>query len=249
MFRSARVFQFHALLHFCAVMTCLSLTQPVQAGLPDFPPPPDAAVEWVGQNIEINGIKTSIRAFHTRKSIEEVVEFYRKEWKRPVEKDKPGFMETIDAAPWYIISRVEDGYLLTVQVQVNENDKSGSWGYLSTSPLPGASKKNKPAQLGGSTPKMPGSHVINEMKTDDPGKKANTSIISNKYSIESNVAFYREHFHGKGWTLETDRGIGSQGEMHTLVFKTRRERVTIMLLADENNGTQIVVNAVTNSIF
>jgi hypothetical protein len=247
MLKSEKCSVFRTLLYFSGVMACLSLAQSALAGSPNFPPPPDASVEWVGQNIEINGIKSSIRAFHSRKSIEKVVEFYRREWQRPVEKGKPGFMETIDAAPWYIISRVEDGYLLTVQVQVNENDKSGSWGYLSTSPLPGNNKKNKPVQLGSSTPKMPGSHVINEMKSNDPGKTANTLIISNDYSIESNVAFYRNHYQGKGWTVETDRGLGA-GLMHSLVFKTRRDRVTIMLLEDKN-ATQIVVNSVTNSIF
>ena len=107
----------------------LVLSQPALAKkAPEFPPPPDAAVEWVAQDIEMNGNKTAIRAFHSQDSIEKVVEFYRKEWRRPPEKDKPGFMETIDAAPWYIITRIEDGYLLTVQVQIQKNDENASWG-------------------------------------------------------------------------------------------------------------------------
>jgi hypothetical protein len=243
MLKSLKYFRFRALLYFSSVIACMSLAQSALAGPPDFPPPPDAAVEWVGKNIEVNGIKSSIRAFHTGDSIEEVVEFYRREWKKPVEKGKPGFMETIDAAPWYIISRVEDGYLLTVQVQVKQNDESGAWGYLSISPLPG--NNNKPAQLGSSTPKMSGSHVVNEIKSKDPGKTATTLIIANDRSIESNVAFYRNHYQGRGWTTETDYDAQ---DIHTLVFKTRRERVTIMLLKD-GADTRIVVNSVTNSLF
>lgn len=214
------------------------------AGAPDFPPPPGAAVEWVGKDLEVNGIKSAIRAFHSKKPIEDIVKFYRSEWKKPVEKDKPGFMETIDAAPWYIISRVEDGYLLTVQVQVQENDQSASWGYLSMSPLPGARDKVK--QFGASVPKIPGSYVINEMKSDDPGKEATTVIISNTNSVNGNAAFYRQHYQGKGWTTETDRKLGSR-EAHSLVFKNRRSRVTIMLLEDKN-FTRIVINAVKNSV-
>ena len=244
MLNSAKRLSFLNTLRYASVISLFSLTQLVLAGPPDFPPPPDAAVEWVGGNVEINGLKSSIRAFHSSKSIEKVVEFYRREWQRPAEKDKPGFMETIDAAPWYIISRVEDDYLLTVQVQVNKNDKSGSWGYLSTSPLPG-NTKNEPVQLGGNTPKMPDSHVINEMKIDDPGKEAITLIISNNHSLGSNAAFYRNYYQGMGWTTETDYNAQ---DAHALVFKTRRERVTIMLLRD-GGDTRIVVNSVTNSIF
>ena len=214
------------------------------AKTPEFPPPPDSAVEWVAQNIEMNGNKTAIRAFHSDDSIEKVVEFYRKEWRRPAEKGKPGYMETIDAAPWYIITRIEDGFLLTVQVQVQKNNKDASWGYLSISPLPKNPDK-EPAELGSSTPKMPGSHVLNEMKSNDPGKKANTLIIANDHSIDSNAAFYRNHYQGSGWTTETD--LNSQ-DVQTLVFKTKRQRVTIMLLKD-GSETRVVVNSVKNSVF
>ena len=238
---------FRTLLYISSALAYLSLAQSALARPPDFPPPPDASVEWVGQNMEMSGVKTSIRAFYSNKSIEKVVEFYRREWKRPVEKNKPGFMETIDAAPWYIISRIEDDYLLTVQVQVQKNDKSSSWGYLSISPLDKikSDKKNdKPIELGSSTPKMSGSHVLSEIKSNDPGKKANTLIIANDRTINSNAAFYRNHYQGRGWTTETDHNAQ---DVHTLVFKTRRERVTIMLLKD-GSDTRIVVNSVTNSI-
>lgn len=221
----------------------LALSHPALAKAPEFPPPPDSAVEWVAQNIEMNGNKTAIRAFHSNDSIEKVVRFYRKEWKRSSEKGKPGFMETIDAAPWYIITRIEDGYLLTVQVQVQKNDKNASWGYLSMSPLP-KNPDAAPAELGSSTPKMPGSHVLNEMKSNDPGKKANTLIIANEHSLGSNAAFYRNHYQGRGWTTETDHNAQ---DVQTLVFKTRRERVTIMLLKD-GSETRVVVNSVMNSV-
>jgi hypothetical protein len=227
-------------------LLCFVFISPLSyAGTPDFPPPPDAAVEWVGQDLEVNGIKSSIRAFHTKDSIEDVVEFYRNEWKRPVEKGKPGFMETIDAAPWYIISRVEDGYLLTVQVQVKQNDPSGSWGYLAISPLPNPNAKAP--DLGKTIPKIPGSHIMSEMKSDDPGKKATTLLISNTHSVRNNADFYRSHYQSKGWTMETDKNLG-RDEGHSLVFKTRRDRVTIMLLKDKDY-TRIVVNSVKNSVF
>jgi len=231
-------------LKFSFLAATLLLSFPAFAKPPKFPPPPDASVEWVAQDVEMNGIRNSIRAFHSKDSIEKVVEFYRKEWRNPPERGKPGYMETIDAAPWYIINRVEDGYLLTVQVQVQKNNENRSWGYLSISPLPKNPQK-QPPELGTNTAKMQDSHVINEMKSNDPGKKATTLIIANEHSLRSNTAFYRNHYDGRGWTKESDYNADNA---HTLVYKTRKERVTIMLLKD-GGGTRIVVNSVKNSIF
>lgn len=226
------------------VAAILLLSFPALAKAPKFPPPPDASVEWVAQDVEMNGIRTSIRAFHSNDAIEKVVEFYRKEWRNPPERGRPGYMETIDAAPWYIINRVEDGYLLTVQVQVQKNKENRSWGYLSISPLP-KNPLELPPELGSNAAKMQGSHVLNEMKSNDPGKKATTLIIANEHSLRSNVAFYRNHYDGRGWTKESDYDADNA---HTLVYKTRKERATIMLLKD-GGGTRIVVNSVKNSIF
>ena len=61
---------------FIVLLVLFSLPQLVHAKKPDFPAPPKAAVEWVGQNVQVNGIKQAIRAFHTDESIEDVVGFY-----------------------------------------------------------------------------------------------------------------------------------------------------------------------------
>ena len=228
---------------YLAVLLMTPMT--VLSGPPDFPAPPQSRVEWVGRDMEVNGLPTSIRAFHTSNSIEKVVQFYRREWQRPVERGKPGFMETIDALPWYTISRIEDDYLLTVQVQVKQNDQSGSWGYLSISPLPEPGEK--PPELGKNVPKMRGSNVLSEHTSKDPGKNARTLIITNEHSVPSNVTFYRNYYNGKGWTMETDRALGND-KVHSLVFKTKRDRVTMMFLKDKYY-TRIVINSVTNSIF
>lgn len=235
---------FNSLL-FSVVIILLSLPHIVYAKKPDFPAPPKAAVEWVGQNVQVNGIKQAIRAFHTDESIEDVVSFYRKEWKRPIEKDKPGYIESIESYPWYVISRIEDGYLMTVQVQVKKNDPNGSWGYLSMSVLP--SNTDKTPEFAKTIPKIPGSIVMNELKSDDPGKKATTVIITNTHSVRNNADFYRGHYLNKGWTMETDKQLGNE-EAHSLVFKTRQNRVTIMLMEDKEY-TRVVVNSVKNSIF
>ena len=228
------------------IFALLCLYPTILSAAPDFPPPPQASVEWVGQNMEINGIPSAVRAFHSNKSIEDVVEFYRKEWRNPVGKDMPGYLENIAAAPWYIISRAEKGYLLTVQVQVNERTGKGSWGYLSLGRLPDMDDFD--FERGKGIPKMRDSQVLNESTSKDPGKKAKTLLISNNHTIENNIAFYRSHYEGLGWTNETDTDLGGVGKMHSLVFKSKRNRITMIFIKD-NNDTRIVINSVTNSIF
>ena len=93
---------------------------------------------------------------------------------------------------------------------------------------------------------MHDSHVLSEMKTDDPGQKARTMVVSNEHSVNSNIDFYRNHFSAKGWTLETDRVL-TEGKLHSLVFKSTRKRITIMFIGDQNK-TQLVINEVTHSI-
>jgi len=225
---------------FLAWIVCVSMTESLHAK-PDFPPPKDAQVQWVGKNIEVNGIRSDIRAFQTKKSPDKVAEFYREEWKEPVAKGMPGFTETDAMIPWQLITRLEDGYLMTVQFQ--EQDRGGTWGYLAMSPLP----TQEPSALPGQNfPKMPDSTVVNETKSDDPGKKGTTMLIANKYSISSNVQFYRSHYGNLGWTVETDKEL-APGKMHSLVFKNQRNRITIMFIG-ENNETRIVVNSVEHSI-
>jgi len=227
-----------------ALIFCLPLFFSIDVfAAPDFPAPPDAKVEWVGRNMQVNGIKSDIRIFFSKKTIEKVVNFYREEWKRPIDKDTPGYRETIASAPWYIISRIEDGYLLTVQVQVKEDDDSESWGYLSKSPLP---ENINIDDIGKGMPKMSNSRVLSEVKSDDPAKKATTMIIANDHSVSSNVNFYRNYYQSKGWTEESDQEL-DQGKNHALVYKTRRNRVTMMFMKDKNS-TKIVVNNVTHSI-
>lgn len=194
----------------------------------------------------MNGIRSDVRSFKTSKSIEKVVKFYRNEWKKPVKKDQPGYIESLAMAPWYLITRIDDGYLMTVQAQVIDKGK-GTWGYLAVSPLPDIPDPDEEVIIGENIPQMHGSRVVNEVISDDPGKKASTVIIINDHSVSSNASFYRNYYNNKGWSVETDL-LMSNGKLHSLVFKSNRNRITMMIGGD-NKNTNIVINSVTGSIF
>ena len=101
---------------------------------PDFPAPPKSSVASVAQDMNLHGRITSIRMFTTRDEVEEVLDFYKEIWSEPVSRKGPNYAQEDRAmAPWRLITRVEDGYAMTVQVQAGD---PGSWGYLAISALP-----------------------------------------------------------------------------------------------------------------
>jgi len=99
---------------------------------PEFPAPPKARVSWIGQDVAVNGIGMAVRQFNTRSPIDKVTDFYRNEW-REGEDDGPGYTETTAMSPWYLMTRVEEGYLMTAQYMTA--DDGGTWGYLAISKL------------------------------------------------------------------------------------------------------------------
>ena len=200
---------------------------------PKLPPPPDATIGRPGDAIVINGIAMDIRQFVSKKrSVEEVLQFYRDFWPQGTE-EKPGYTETDALEPWKIITRVESGYLMTVQV--TEDGDRGSRGLLAVSRLP--DPENLP-KLGKGFPKLSGSYVSNDIQSRDIGKDGRTLQMMNKYSVERNANFYRNHYENQGWGIEMDLAI-SGGNTHSLRFRNGKKNVTIVI-HKSNKGSIIV---------
>jgi len=202
---------------------------------PKFPVPPASKVTWVGKDINWNGIPMEVRKFTTSKSQLQIRNFYKKKWVTPVEKGKPGFIEDVIPDAW-LISRLEDGYLMTVQIKKSGLD---TWGYLGITNLEGMGDGPKVAK---SFPKMSGSEVMNEVKHNDPYRKATTVMLANNYSVSSNVEFYRSHYQGGGWNVSMDQA-GSGGSTHTFIMNKHGAEVSLTVVRT-NLGSQIVANIV-----
>lgn len=201
---------------------------------PDFPVPPAATVTWVGDDIVWNGIPMSVRKFTSSKSQLEIREFYKEQWKSPVAKGLPGFIEDVIPGAW-LISRMEDGYLMTVQIKTS----GSTWGYLGITELDDISEAHEP---GKGFPRMSGSEVMNEVKHNDPYRDARTVLLVNNYSVPSNVEYYRSHYEGHGWSVAMDQGDDS-GSTHTLMLTNRGSEVSLTVVKT-NQGSQIVANIV-----
>jgi hypothetical protein len=207
---------------------------------PKFPPPDDATVAVVNGNMRVNGISSNVRQFNTKDSLEDVVDFYREQW-RDDGSDQPGYTVTNINPPWTVVSRIEDEYLMTVQVQPT-ND-GGSWGFLALSRLPDRGRSPK---LGEDFPSMQGSQTLNEVVSKDPGQTGRTMLLGNKYDLQTNVAFYRNRFGAAGWAFDMDKSIG--GVIHVLALRKGRKRLNMVITETGKNGARIIVNEVTHDI-
>lgn len=201
----------------------------------DFPAPPRSQVQWVSSNMVFNNRTMAVRTFESRLSAERVLEFYRRAWERGTD-ERPGFQETDAMEPWQIISRIDDEYLLTVQVM---NKGSGSSGLLSASPLDQVFQEQ--GDLGHGFPMMSGSQVLNDINTPDFGKSGRTLLLSNSFSISGNANYYRDWYKGRGWRLDMDHA-SKPGQQHVLAFTRGREKVNIVISAGQG-GSLIVANS------
>lgn len=223
-----------------AVVAC-ALAPSAQARPPDFPAPDDAKVSQVADSMTVGGRTMTVRAFVTDDSVEQVVEFYQDLWQEPPVRGAPGVAYEPDAiAPWHLLTRVEDDYVLTVQVQPTAS--GGAWGYLASGRLP---EPGKPPTAPREPPSMQGSTVQSNITSEDPGKTAQTAMLSNESSLESNVDFYRNHY--SGWRKDIDQAMG-HGKLHALSFSRGRSQVIITIQSAGRGGSQIVVNSVEHEL-
>jgi hypothetical protein len=211
------------------------------AGPPDFPAPPDARVQAMGGSTVVGGRAMQIRQFHTDERPERVHEFYRRKWQAPPERSAPGFAETDVMSPWHIISRVEDGWLMTVQAQ--RTDAGGTWGYLAMSRV---DEPAEPEPEDPGVPVMADTRVLQRIASRDPGQTGATILLANRHSLASNVNYYRQRYQGDGWRGDMDKAIPA-AKMHVLAYTGGRRRINIVLTGDERE-TQVIINDVVHDI-
>ncbi|MFT4563599.1 MAG: hypothetical protein ACI9BW_003355 [Gammaproteobacteria bacterium] len=191
--------------------------------------------------MRVNGMNSSVRRFTSKESLDDVIAFYHDQWSTP-RGNEPGYTISNVNRPWTVISRIEDGYLMTVQVQAASDGSSG--GFLSISRLPTGSKS---PTLGEDFPSMQGSHTLNEVLSQDPGQKGRTMLLGNKHDIRTNIDFYRSRYKNDGWAFDMDRSLLG-GVTHVFALRKGRKTLNLVITEVSKDGTRIIVNEVTHDI-
>ncbi|MEM7540156.1 MAG: hypothetical protein AAF384_01085 [Pseudomonadota bacterium] len=225
----------------CALFVLAVVIALPALAIPDLPPPPQSMVAPAGNNMKLNGVTVSVRHFRSQRNVSEVIQFYRDEFPASLPED-PGVLVTDVLQPWTVISRMEDGYLLTVQTKP---EGRGSSGILAISKPP--NDPDLQDDMGKRVPKMDGSDVISDLETKDDGKKGRVVLVTNDHSVKSNADFYRERYLAEGWTPVMDQNIDNQ--MHTLAFNDMGQKVNIVAMRGQDGGAVVMINVEKTSWF
>jgi len=200
---------------------------------PDIPIPDWMETTRVADQMMIQGRLCTVVFFTADKSSDTVMTYYREKW-RQGHSNRPGFREA-NFGDWHIISRLENRYLLTVQVR--NQGPFLSTGYLAVTDL---GEKEKQSTDNKEVPKMSGSRIINDLTSYDPGQRARTLLITNRYSIESNTDFYRNYYKERGWGTLLDAG---HDEGQALAFG-KGGKEAHLVITSRSGTTRVVMNIV-----
>ncbi len=195
------------------------------------PAPPNSKIGFLGNKMIVNGIPMQIRQFSSNRSLQEVIDFYIALWEEDTDGRLPGYSISTALPPWTIISRIEEEYILTVQVASDRKQRAS--GYLSMSPIDPA-QRTKP---GKDFPRMKGSMILNDTVSEDSGKNGRNVLLQNSNSLKSNANFYRNHYRRLGWEEITEIPPHS-GKQQVLQFRRSNNHVTLVL--KEQAGATIV---------
>ncbi len=193
--------------------------------------PPNSRTVWVADALEHNGVPMRIRQLSTLSDVETVLDFYRRQWADPV-AGGPGYLEK-RIAGWRVISRMENGRQVVVQVRPAE--RGGTEGFISQADF---SQSMTPVQIDSRFPHKSGTRLISRTVSRDGAGKAVTLLLSNDYSVETNRRFYEDAMARDGWSLVHG---ADTGDSVSLLFNRSGEHCDIGI-ARSRGRTVIVAN-------
>jgi len=197
--------------------------------------PQGAEIKTVALNLVQNGHRMSIANLDTSLSTDAVMQFYREQWKEPLDEGVPGFVEN-NTGGWSIISRPDNGWNQVVQVR-NENGKID--GRISVMELASA-----PYVLP-TLPMPSGASLVTSTGADDVGHSSSTYVVVSTSGVSSLAGFYRRHFDQEGWSRVSDKNINN-----TIVMLLQKsgERAELVVSRLPNGGSMALVNKVLDDV-
>lgn len=221
---------------FVAIVMALAAHVNASVTWPAIEPPPESKVAWVGKNMKLNGLPVQIQHFSSDLSQREVLDFYRARW-------GGSSRQSGNLSTWDVIGTEFGNFSL--RVQVRPANPRGSQGFIAVTMLP---SDNAPSKPGGDFPRLGGSKVLTDVESLGEGKLAKLLILSNRFSVTSNVSYYETAMSKQGWARNTNAG-GPQpgGRAYEMSFDRGDEELNI-IINKTAQGTAITANMVTNSL-
>lgn len=220
---------------------CLFIAYPALAKLPFVPFPKEVQVKVVGEDIIVNGLPIMAYEFHARMSMDEVLGFYKETWqvsKRKSDADQPYLLTELPG--WTVISRLENGHNITVQLA--EDGIKGIRALVGVSPLPVYLETGYQSTTVYSIPQLGKAKVLSVVQSDDAGNKSETYWMDSAESIENSLQRYRKHYESKGYSVINKRLLeDNQKQASSAILIARGKRESIRMDAVDLDGKTRIV--------
>ncbi len=215
------------------ILLCHFLSVQAWAKWPDVPAPKKARLKVVADNMVFNGVAMKSWEIVSWEPRSQTLEFYKAAWEVPVYDGAPGFIEyKLDG--WYVISRLQEDYQITVQLDDSEAETTR--GLIGISQLP--ANRELPA-MGGGFPKIGNMQFINDIRAVDQNKRSRTIVASTDASVKSSVKHYRRTYRRKGWE-ELTQNFEYEGQENFALMFSRRGKELNLSITRKNRKTNIV---------
>ncbi len=207
-------------------------------GWPEIPLPDNTTLTVVTDDSTFNGVPMRAWTFSTWQSLESTIEFYRQSWATSDSDlllgNAPGMQQNA-AAGWIILSRIEDEFLITLQL--NEHETKTAKGILGITTLPGT--KSIP-RLGVGVDLDSQAEIISDIESQDGPKRSRTIIAMTKGRVAGVQEMYKQLYLRKKW-----QQVGAAGSRATsaLMFNKNNQEVNIAV-TEANDGVLVTLVSV-----
>ena len=203
------------------------LSQPVFARLPVVPFPDDVRVDVVGEDLVVNGLPLMAYEFHTNETVNQIADFYVEEWKKTINNADvdQAYLKT-HLGEWTILSRLENGYNITVQLM--QDGIRGTRALVGVSPIPDYLKKHKKNRPVYSVPQLGLANIISLVVSHDNGVRSETYWIDSADSVQGVIEKYKHYYESKGYKVRANSLSTSgskQGVAATMQAVSKNERI------------------------
>jgi hypothetical protein len=200
-------------------------------GWPTIPTPENSSVIVVADNMIFNGVPMKTWELKALMAPKELQQFYMTAWsaaRKEGDSTVPGHL--IKKIPKYtVISRVEENYLLTVQIEDRKTESSRA--YLAISKILAGTEKDY--ILGDGFPALTGTVFINDISAIDGHKKSRTIIATSEAPLQALANFYRNAMKKTGW-VEITKSLTMTNKGGAMIFQRNKNEMNITLSSNKN---------------
>jgi hypothetical protein len=212
---------------------------------PEFPDPPKSKVEWVSNDMRVNGLPMKVLAFESQVSKAEVMSYYQALWDKydpslgvPIQA-KARYAIVSSVGPDTVVGKVHGPYYMSVKIK--DTSFSTSKGTMTTSLIVGVTPEVNPKGV----PAPSNAKPISVVESADFGKQSKQVLFVSQNSIGSIRSFYEQSLPRDGWSLLDSHGDGRKidGMSGYILTYVRKQQQLDLIIGNDAKKNATVINA------